>query len=77
MTPQLEAAIAAIRTLSPPEREQLLQILVQSDVASESQHGLREKDGILVFDTESLDRVDFNALIAQSREERDLEQVRR
>jgi hypothetical protein len=75
MTPQLEAAIAAIQMLSPPERKQLLQILVQSDVTSESQHGLREKDGILVFDTESLDRVDFNALIAQSREERDLEQV--
>jgi hypothetical protein len=75
MTPQLEAAIAAIQTLSPLEREQLLQMLVQSDEASESQHGLREKDGILVFDTESLDRVDFNALIAQSREERDFEQV--
>jgi hypothetical protein len=75
MTPQLEAAIAAIQTLSPPEREQLLQILFQSDLTSESQHGLREKDGILVFDTEPLDHIDFNALIAQSREERDLEQV--
>jgi hypothetical protein len=77
MTPQLEAAIAAIQTLSPPERKQLLQILVQSDLTSESQHGLREKDGILVFETESLDCVDFNALIAQSREEQDLEQVGR
>jgi hypothetical protein len=77
MTPQLEAAIAAIQTLSPPERKQLLQILVQSDVASQSQHGLREKDGILVFETESLNCIDFNALIAQSREEQDLEQVGR
>jgi hypothetical protein len=73
MTPQLEAAIAAIQTLSPPERKQLLQVLAQSDVTSASQHGLREKDGILLFDTESLDRVDFNALIAQSREERVLD----
>lgn len=75
MTPQLEAAIAVIQMLSPPERKQLLQILAQSDVVSESQHGLREKDGILVFETEPLDRINFNALIAQSREERDLEQV--
>jgi hypothetical protein len=75
MTPQLEAAIAAIQTLSPPERKQLLQILVQSDITSESQYGLREKDGILVFETESLDCIDFNVLIAQSREEQDFEQV--
>jgi hypothetical protein len=34
MTPQLEAAIAAIQTLSPVERHQLLQILIQSDSAS-------------------------------------------
>jgi hypothetical protein len=42
---------------------------------SVSQAGLREKDGILIFETESLDRIDFNALIAQSRQERDLEQI--
>ncbi|KAM3102993.1 hypothetical protein ACKFKF_02465 [Phormidesmis sp. 146-12] len=45
MTPQLEAAvalqlrlalIAAIRSLSPTEREQLLQILTQNDSASNS-----------------------------------------
>jgi hypothetical protein len=75
MTPQLEAAIAAIQTLSSAERKQLLQILVQSEAASEFQHGLREKEGILVFDTESLDHIDFNALIAQSREERIMEQI--
>lgn len=37
MTPQLEAAIAAIQPLSPTERQQLLQILTQSDSASNSQ----------------------------------------
>jgi len=41
---------------------------------STSQTGLREQDGILVFDTEPLDHIDFNALLAQSREERALEQ---
>ncbi len=35
---------------------------------------LRDQDGLLVFDTESLDRVDFNQLIEQSRE-RDWEQL--
>lgn len=36
MTPQLEAAIAAIQPLSPTERQQLLQILTQSDSVSNS-----------------------------------------
>jgi hypothetical protein len=75
MTSKLEAAIDAIRSLSSSERQQLLQILIQSESSLESQHGLREKDGVLVYETESLDHIDFNALIAQSREERDLEQV--
>lgn len=30
--------------------------------------GLREKEGILIFETEALDPVDFDALIAESRE---------
>jgi hypothetical protein len=34
MTPQLEAAIAAIQPLSPTERQQLLQILIQADSSS-------------------------------------------
>lgn len=42
---------------------------------STPQTGLREKDGILVFDTEALDHIDFNVLIAQSRGERALEQT--
>lgn len=37
MTPQLEAAIAVIQSLSPIERQQLLQILTQSDFSSNSQ----------------------------------------
>ncbi|MEO1400711.1 MAG: hypothetical protein AAFV72_05575 [Cyanobacteria bacterium J06635_1] len=41
MTPQLEAAIAAIQPLSPTERQQLLQILTQCDSASNSQPGLK------------------------------------
>lgn len=40
MTPQLEAAIAAIQSLSPTERQQLLQILAQSD-SSNSQTDLK------------------------------------
>jgi hypothetical protein len=44
-------------------------------IPSTSQTGLKEKEGILVFETESLDRIDFNALIAQSRQERDWEQI--
>ncbi|BAU14082.1 hypothetical protein LEP3755_46270 [Leptolyngbya sp. NIES-3755] len=42
MTPQLEAAIAAIQPLSLTERQQLLQILIQSDPSSNSQANLRE-----------------------------------
>lgn len=41
MTPQLEAAIAAIQPLSPTERQQLLQILTQSDSVSNSQPDIK------------------------------------
>ena len=41
MTPYLEAAIAAIQPLSPTERHQLLQILIQSDLSSDSQTEFR------------------------------------
>ncbi|PSB19356.1 hypothetical protein C7B65_12015 [Phormidesmis priestleyi ULC007] len=40
MTPQLEAAIVAIQPLSPTERQQLIQILVQSIPLSNSQSDL-------------------------------------
>ncbi|PZD70894.1 hypothetical protein C1752_08669 [Acaryochloris thomasi RCC1774] len=41
MTPQLEVAVAAIQSLSPTERQQLLQILIQSDLNSTSQTDLK------------------------------------
>ena len=40
MTPQLKAAIAAIQPLSPPERQQLLQILTQNELEATSQPNL-------------------------------------
>jgi hypothetical protein len=43
MTPQLETAIAAIQTLSPTERQQLLQIL-QNDKIEDSQPELKALD---------------------------------
>ncbi len=43
--------------------------------ASISATRLRDKEGILVFDTESLEHIDFNHLIDQSREDRDFEQM--
>ena len=41
MTPQLEAAIALIKSLSPTEYQQLLQILIPSDSSSNSQTDLK------------------------------------
>lgn len=41
MSPQLEAAIAAIQPLSPTERQQLLKILTRSDSDSNSQPTLK------------------------------------
>lgn len=41
MIPQLEVAVAAIQSLSPTERQQLLQILIQSDSTSKSQADLK------------------------------------
>jgi hypothetical protein len=41
MTPQLKAAIAAIQPLSPTERQELLQILNQSNPSTDSQTDLK------------------------------------
>lgn len=41
MTPQFEAVIAAIQLLSSTERQQLLQILTQSNSSSNSQPNLK------------------------------------
>ncbi len=46
---------------------------VESLSGSAESH-LREQDGILVFDTQSLEGIDFNQLLEQSRE-RDWEQL--
>lgn len=84
LSPDLQEAIAQIakrQGISPEEfivqtlTEKLETLRSPVSTPSTSETGLREKDGILVFETESLDRIDFNALIAQSREERAWEQM--
>jgi hypothetical protein len=45
------------------------------DRADQSQIGLWEKAGILVFETKSLENIDFNLLIEQSRNDRAWEQL--
>lgn len=78
LSPELEEAIASIATqqgISPEEF--IVQTLtekverLQSPISTHTviQSGLQEKEGILIFETEPLDHIDFNALIAQSREE--------
>jgi len=56
-------------------KQQILSPSTKAPTPSISTSHLREKDGILVFDTESLDHIDFNQLINQSREDRDGEQM--
>ena len=68
--------IAASQGISPEQF--IIQALIEKidrlkQLASTSQTGLRQKDGLLVFDTESLDHTNFNTLIAQSREDQDWE----
>lgn len=84
LSPVLQQAIEQIASIQGISPEQfIVQTLVEkisslqsSDLTpSTDPTGLREQEGILVFDTESLDHLDFNALIAQSREERVLEQM--
>lgn len=83
LSPALQKAIeqiAASQGISPDEF--IVQTLTekvsrfpQPMPSSTSHTGLRDENGILVFDTSSLDHIDFNALIAQSREECDWEQT--
>jgi hypothetical protein len=84
LSPVLQQVIEQIASSQGVSAEQfIVQTLVekinslkQPDCTfSTPQTGLREQDGILVFDTEALDHIDFNVLIAQSREERALEQT--
>lgn len=68
---QAIATIAASQGISPEEF--IIQTLTEKIQSLQSvrskQLGLTEKSGILVFETESLDHVDFDALIAQGRED--------
>ncbi|PSB01070.1 hypothetical protein [Merismopedia glauca] len=83
LSPALQQAIKEISSSQGISPEQfIVQTLTekigklkQSNQTSVSQTGLKERDGILVFETESLNGIDFNELIAQSRQERDLEQM--
>lgn len=78
LSPDLQEAIAQIATkqgISPEEfivqtLTEKIRSLQSLSNPSAPQVGLREKEGVLVFETESLDHIDFNTLIAQSREDR-------
>jgi hypothetical protein len=83
LSPALQQKIEQIATLQGISPEQfILQALTEkisslkeqvpnsSDttlLSSSAESHLRDQDGILVFDTESLDHIDFNLLIEQSR----------
>lgn len=65
----MDEILADVKTTSVPESKLLATI-----VNNQSELGLREKDGILIFETEPLHNIDFAALIEQSRDERTVEQ---
>lgn len=74
--------IASLQGMSPEEfisqvlAEKISSLKQQFQKSSESSGShLREKDGILVFDTDSLDHIDFDLLIQQSREDGNQEQI--
>ncbi len=89
-SPALQQEIEQIATLQGISPEQfILQTLMEKINALKQQlpnssstellsnsadSHLREQDGILVFDTQSLEGIDFNQLLEQSRE-RDWEQL--
>ena len=60
----LQALMEKINAL----KQQLPHPLNAQSLSSSPDSHLREQDGILVFDTQSLERVDFNQLIEHSRE---------
>jgi hypothetical protein len=84
LSPDLQEAIAQIASrqgISPEEfivqtlAEKIKSLQLPVSNLSTSQTGLRKKEGVLVFDTESLDHIDFNSLISQSREDGNWEQM--
>lgn len=90
ISPALQEEIEQIATLQGISPEQfILQTLMEKinilkqqlptpagtkPLDGSAQSYIREQDGILVFDTQSLDGIDFNQLIEQNRE-RDWEQL--
>jgi len=84
LSPTLQQAIEQIAASQGLSSEQfIIQTLTEkinsfkqpTQASLTSPTGLRQKEGLWVFDTESLDHVDFNALITQSREECDWESI--
>jgi hypothetical protein len=84
LSPSLQQAIEEIALSQGISTEQfIVQTLIEKISSiqqpaltdSKLQTGLVEKDGIWVFNTEAIDFADLNALIAQSRDDRDLEQM--
>ena len=84
LSPNLQQAIEQIAASQGLSSEQfIIQTLTgkinsfkqPTQASSTSPTGLRQKDGLLVFDTGSLNHIDFNALMTQSREECDWESV--
>jgi hypothetical protein len=83
LSPPLQLEIEKIATLQGISPDQfILQTLMEkvkliknqsidrsprSTVSSDGSH-LKEKDGLLVFETESLNHIDFNQLLEESRE---------
>jgi len=85
LSPALQRAIAQIaksRGISPEEfivqtlAEKVGSLEIPGSTADSLPTGLKEKDGILVFETDSLNEIDFNALIAQSRNESTWEETK-
>ncbi len=65
----MDEILADVQPTSVPESKLLATI-----ANNQSELGLQEKDGILIFETEPLHNIDFTALIEQSRDERTVEQ---
>jgi len=85
LSPALQRAIAQIaksRGISPEEfivqtlAEKVSSLQMPEAATDTLPTGLKEKDGILVFETDSLNEIDFNALIAQSRNESTWEETK-
>jgi hypothetical protein len=74
LTPTLQQEIDQLAQSQGISSEQFIlqaiaeKITVLKQPASVAEASLKEKDGLLVFDTEPLDHIDFNTLIDQNRD---------